>query len=195
MKMAASVEEYIESEDTFAGGLVLLRDIMTSTELQETVKWGIPTYAINNKNVVSISAFKNHFGVWFFNGVFLSDPLHILINAQEGKTKGLRQLRFTNANEIDKKIILKYVLEAIDNQKKGLEIKQKQKKLVIPVELASILNDNEKLASIFESLTLGKKRVFAAYVGGAIRKETKIKRLEKIIPMILNNIGLNDKYR
>lgn len=195
MKMAASVEEYIESKDTFAGGLVLLRDIMTSTELQETVKWGIPTYAINNKNVVSISAFKNHFGVWFFNGVFLSDPLHILINAQEGKTKGLRQLRFTNANEIDKKIILKYVLEAIDNQKKGLEIKQKQKKLVIPVELASILNDNEKLASIFESLTLGKKRVFAAYVGGAIRKETKIKRLEKIIPMILNNIGLNDKYR
>ena len=90
MKMAASVEEYIESEDTFAGGLVLLRDIMTSTELQETVKWGIPTYAINNKNVVSISAFKNHFGVWFFNGAFLSDPLHILINAQEGKTKGLR---------------------------------------------------------------------------------------------------------
>ena len=193
--MAASVEEYIESEDTFAGGLVLLRDIMTSTELQETVKWGIPTYAINNKNVVCISAFKNHFGVWFFNGVFLSDPLHILINAQEGKTKGLRQLRFTNANEIDKKIILKYVLEAIDNQKKGLEIKQKQKKLVIPVELASILNDNEKLASIFESLTLGKKRAFSEYVGGAKRKETKIKRLEKIIPMILNNIGLNDKYR
>lgn len=195
MKMAASVEEYIESEDTFAGGLVLLRDIMTSTELQETVKWGIPTYAINNKNVVSISAFKNHFGVWFFNGVFLSDPLHILINAQEGKTKGLRQLRFTNANEIDKKIILKYVLEAIDNQKKGLEIRLEKKKLVIPVELASILNDNEKLASIFESLTLGKKRAFAAYVGDAKRKETKIKRLEKIIPMILNNIGLNDKYR
>lgn len=195
MKMAASVEEYIESEDTFAGGLVLLRDIMTSTELQETVKWGIPTYAINNKNVVSISAFKNHFGVWFFNGVFLSDPLHILINAQEGKTKGLRQLRFTNANEIDKKIILKYVLEAIDNQKKGLEIRLEKKKLVIPVELASILNDNEKLASIFESLTLGKKRAFAEYVGDAKRKETKIKRLEKIIPMILNNIGLNDKYR
>ena len=193
--MAASVEEYIESEDTFAGGLVLLRDIMTSTELQETVKWGIPTYAINNKNVVSISAFKNHFGVWFFNGVFLSDPLHILINAQEGKTKGLRQLRFTNANEIDKKIILKYVLEAIDNQKKGLEIRLEKKKLVIPVELASILNDNEKLASIFESLTLGKKRAFSEYVGGAKRKETKIKRLEKIIPMILNNIGLNDKYR
>lgn len=87
------------------------------------------------------------------------------------------------------------MLEAIDNQKKGLELRSIKKKLVIPVELASILNDNEKLASIFESLTLGKKRAFAEYVGDAKRKETKIKRLEKIIPMILNNIGLNDKYR
>ena len=91
--------------------------------------------------------------------------------------------------------ILEYVLDAIDNQKKGLEVRPKKKELVITEELASILNENEKLTSIFESLTLGKKRAFAAYVGDAKRKETRIKRLEKIIPMILNNIGLNDKYR
>jgi len=91
--------------------------------------------------------------------------------------------------------ILEYVLEAINNQKKGLEVRPKKKELVIPEELASILNENEKLTSIFESLTLSKKRAFVAYVGDAKRKETRIKRLEKIIPMILNNIGLNDKYR
>ena len=28
-----------------------------------------------------------------------------------------------------------------------------------------------------------------------VDRETSIKRLEKIIPMILQNIGLNDKYR
>lgn len=195
MKMAKSVEEYIESADLYADGLVVLRDIMTLTELQETVKWGIPTYTINNKNVVSISAFKKYVGVWFFNGVFLSDPENILINAQEGKTKGLRQLRFTNAKSIDKKIILEYVLEAIDNQKKGLVVRPEKKELVIPTELTLVLNENQKLASIFESLTLGKKREFTEYVGDAKREDTRIKRLEKIIPMILNNIGLNDKYR
>ena len=195
MKMAKSVEEYIECVDLFGDGLVVLREIMASTELQETVKWGIPTYTINDKNVVSISAFKKYVGVWFFNGVFLSDPVNILINAQEGKTKGLRQLRFTNTKSIDKKIILEYVLEAIDNQKKGLVVKSEKKELVIPQELAFVLTKNEQLATIFESLTLGKKREFAEYIGDAKKEETRIKRIEKIIPMILNNIGLNDKYR
>ena len=52
-----------------------------------------------------------------------------------------------------------------------------------------------KLATIFESLTLTKKREFTEYISSAKRDDTKQKRLEKIIPMILNNIGLNDKYK
>ena len=195
MKMATSVEEYIENSETFGNGLETLRELMLSTDMQETVKWGMPTYTINNKNVVGISAFKNHFGVWFFNGVFLTDPHQLLYNAQEGKTKGLRQLRFTNSDQIDKSIILAFVYEAIDNQRKGLEVKPIKKALIIPKELADVLSQNDKLAGIFESLTLGKKREFAEYISAAKREETKYKRIEKIIPMILNNIGLNDKYR
>jgi len=195
MKMATSVEEYIENSETFGNGLEILRQLMLSTDMQETVKWGIPTYTINNKNVVSISAFKNHFGAWFFNGVFLTDPHQLLYNAQEGKTKGLRQLRFTDRKQIDKSIILAFVYEAIDNQRKGLEVKPIKKSLIIPKELADVLSKNDKLAGIFESLTKGKKREFAEYISAAKREETKHKRIEKIIPMILNNIGLNDKYR
>ena len=195
MRMATSVEEYIEEQEKFGKPLEILREIICSTELQATVKWGMPTYILQNKNVVGISAFKNHFGIWFFNGVFLTDPHNILYNAQEGKTKGLRQLRFTNAAEINKSIILDYIYEAIDNQKKGLEVKPKKKPLIIPKELTAVFNDNQKLGAIFESLTLTKKREFTEYISGAKREETQQKRLEKIIPMILNNKGLNDKYR
>jgi uncharacterized protein YdeI (YjbR/CyaY-like superfamily) len=193
--MAKSVEEYIENLERFGESLNMLRDIMLSTEMIETVKWGMPTYTINNKNVLGISAFKNHFGIWFFNGVFLSDPHNILLNAQEGKTRAQRQLRFTKIEEINKSIILDYVYEAIDNQKKGLEIKPVKKPLAIPKELSLILVENKKLSKIFESLSSGKKKEFSEYIHEAKREETKIKRLEKIVPMILNNIGLNDKYR
>ena len=195
MKMAKSAEEYIEDQEKYGDSLRILRDIMLSTDMIETVKWGIPTYTINNKNVLSISAFKNHFGVWFFNGVFLSDPHNILLNAQEGKTKGQRQLRFTRIEEINKNTILDYVYEAIDNQKKGLEIKPVKKPLVIPQELSSLLAENKNLANVFESLSSGKKKEFSAYISEAKRADTKTRRLEKIVPMILNNIGLNDKYR
>lgn len=195
MKMAKSVEEYIENQEKFGESINMLRDIMLSTEMIETVKWGMPTYTINNKNVLGISAFKNHFGIWFFNGVFLSDPHNILLNAQEGKTKAQRQLRFSSIEDINKNIVLDYVYEAIDNQKKGLEIKPVKKPLVIPKELALKLAENKKLGEIFKSLSLGKKKEFSEYIRDAKREDTKIKRLEKIIPMILNNIGLNDKYR
>ncbi|NNC70013.1 MAG: hypothetical protein HKN90_04230 [Flavobacteriaceae bacterium] len=195
MEMAKSVEEYIEKQETYGKALEVLREILCATELQETVKWGIPTYTINKKNVVGIAAFKSHFGIWFFNGVFLSDPHGILRNAQEGKTRGMRQLNFKSLDEVDKSIILDYTLEAIENQKKGLEIKPEKKPLVIPKELEKVFNENKELAAIFESLTLTKKREFAEHISSAKREETRQKRLEKIIPMILNNIGLNDKYR
>lgn len=192
--MAKSVEEYIENQEKYGESLQLLRELMLSTEMMETVKWGMPTYTVNNKNVLGISAFNKYFGIWFFNGVFLSDPHNILLNAQEGKTKALRQLRFSKIEEINKNIILDYINEAIENQKKGLEIKPVKKALVIPKELASKLAENKKLSKNFESLSSGKKKEFSEYISEAKREDTKIKRLEKIIPMILKNIGLNDKY-
>ncbi len=195
MKMATSVEEYIEGQEVYKEGLETLRELMLSTVMQETVKWGMPTYTVNGKNVIGISAFKHHFGVWFFNGVFLADPHQVLYNAQEGKTKGLRQLRFKDTKEIDRTIVLAYVYEAIDNQRKGLVVKPTKKPLIIPKELSTVLAENDKLAALFESLTLGKKKEFAEYISSAKREETKVKRIEKIIPMILNNIGLNDKYK
>lgn len=195
MKMAKSVEEYIESHEKYAKALSILRKIMLTTEMQETLKWGIPTYTINNKNVLSLCAFNNYFGIWFTNGVYLTDANKILINAQEGITKAMRQLRFTNIEDINKSIILDYTKEAIENQKKGLEFKPQKKPLLIPKKLGSLLDENTKLATIFESLTLTKKREFTEYISSAKRDDTKQKRLEKIIPMILNNIGLNDKYK
>jgi uncharacterized protein YdeI (YjbR/CyaY-like superfamily) len=71
--------------------LEILKAIINKTELVETTKWGGIVYTINNKNVIGIGGFKNFFTVWFFNGVFLKDELSVLVNANEGVTKALRQ--------------------------------------------------------------------------------------------------------
>ena len=125
MKKVYSVEEYIENNSHYAEALTLLRDIINTTELEETVKWNAPVYALNGKNVVGLGAFKNHFGIWFFNGVFLKDEQQLLVNAQENKTKALRQMRFNSIDSIDKSSVLVYVKEEFLNicsktsQKKG----------------------------------------------------------------------------
>ncbi|MCB0387432.1 MAG: YdeI/OmpD-associated family protein [Winogradskyella sp.] len=196
MKKVSSVEEYIEENSHFGEALSLLRDLINTTELEETLKWNAPVYTLNGKNVVGLGAFKNHFGIWFFNGVFLKDKNNLLEQAQE-KTKGLRQMRFESIDDIDKHAVLAYVTEAIENQKLGKEIKpeKKGKTIVIPKELQIALETNKNFQAAFKALTPGKQREYCEYIELAKQEKTKMSRLEKIKPMILKGVGLNDKYK
>ena len=124
MKGYKTVDEYILNVAEGREILIVLRELILSTELIETVKWGIPVYKINDKNVLGIAAFKSYVGLWFYNGSFLKDEAGVLVNASEGVTKAMRQWRFTSLDEIDDKLVLKYLHEAIQNQKQGKELKR-----------------------------------------------------------------------
>jgi uncharacterized protein YdeI (YjbR/CyaY-like superfamily) len=113
MKRYTSVDEFIAGTKSRRQELMKLREVLNKTELEETVRWGAPCYTFNGKNVVGIGAFQSYVGLWFFQGALLADPKNVLINAQEGKTKALRQWRFENAADIDPKTIKAYVKEAI----------------------------------------------------------------------------------
>jgi uncharacterized protein YdeI (YjbR/CyaY-like superfamily) len=197
MRKVNSVEEYIEEHTRFAEALTLLRGIINSTELEESIKWNAPIYALDGKNVIGLGAFKHHFGIWFFNGVFLKDEKNLLQSAQE-KTKGLRQMRFESINEIDKNSVLAYVKEAIENQRLGKEIKPSKttkKDITVPEELQRYLKENAVLFDAFKRLKPSKQREYCEFIAEAKRDATKQTRLDKIIPMILQGIGLNDKYK
>ena len=194
--MAKTPEGYITKQSESNQAILnKLRFIVGTTELVEKMKWGIPTYCLENKNIVGIGGFKGYAGLWFFNGSFLDDKLNVLINAQEGKTKGMRQWRFQTLEEVDEDAIRKYILEAIKNQKEGKEVKPERKALVIPDKLKEALASDTQLSEQFELLSLTRKREFAEYITEAKREATQLSRLSKIIPMILEGIGLNDKYR
>ena len=190
-----TVDEFILNKSHWQEELVFLRKLMNSTEMEETVKWGMPTYTIEGKNVVGLGAFKDHFGIWFFQGVFLKDKKKILVNVQEGTTQGMRHIKYFSFDEMNEKVILEYVNEAIANQKAGKMIKPKKKELVIPDELRTAMENDSIFKEKFESFTPGKQREFADHISSAKREETRLDRLEKIKPMILNGIGLNDKYK
>ncbi|MEM7367045.1 MAG: YdeI/OmpD-associated family protein [Bacteroidota bacterium] len=197
MQYAKSIEEFFANSGKWHEALRLLQQTLHATNLQETLKWGIPVYTLNKKNVVGIAGFKSFVALWFYQGALLDDPAQQLINAQKGKTQALRQWRFESLEEIQLHLpmIEKYVKEAIQNQEQGREIKpQKNKPLDIPPELLERLSADTQLKSQFETLSLGRRRDYAEYISEAKREQTKQKRLEKIIPMILEGVGLNDRY-
>lgn len=175
--------------------LLFLKSIIDKTELIETIKWGGPVYVYNKKNVIGIGGFKDYFTVWFFNGVFLKNEKKRLINAQEDKTKSLRQWRFTSKDEVDEKEVLAYIAEAIENEKQGKVIKPSKKEAIVSELFQKEINQNQALAEAFQKFSPYKQYEFLEYIETAKQEKTKLSRIEKVIPMILGNVGLNDKYR
>jgi len=198
MDVSERLEAYFEKDHPFKQGISVLRDLAYKTESVETIKWGSPVYTAGGKNVFWIARFKNHFGLGFFNGMFLKDEKKVLINVQEGKTQAMRHWKFQSVGTIDQKGVLAYMNEAIENQKKGLKLipeKKEKSKLVIPELLEKALNQNPEAKKIFSTLAPYKQRDYAEYISTAKQEKTKLTRLAKILPMINAGIGLNDKYR
>lgn len=175
--------------------LALLREIIQKTELVETNKWGGEVYTINNKNVLGIGGFKNYFTLWFWNGVFLKDEAKVLVNANEGVTKGLRQWRFTSAANVNEKLVLHYIHEAIANERNGLSIKPEKKEAMYCEFFECELKKDSKLNAAFEQFSPYKQKEFWELMATAKQEKTKVTRFEKIKSMILEGRGLNDKYR
>lgn len=181
--------------DKWEEELILLKTIIDKTELTETTKWGGPVYVYNKKNVIGIGGFKDYFAIWFFNGVFLKDAKNKLVNAQEDKTKSLRQWRFTSKDEVNEAVILEYIVEAIENEKEGKIIKPSKKEAIVSELLDQEMAKNPALKEAFIKFSPYKQYEFLEYIETAKQEKTKLSRIEKVIPMILNNVGLNDKYR
>ena len=196
MDNTARLKAYFEKEQPFRDGIARLREIALECGMEEHLKWNAPVYCIENKNIVGILAFKNHFGLWFFDGAFLSDPLSVLENAQQGKTKGMRHWKFYEPENIPGEMVRQYISEAIANAEKGIGLKPtKPKKREIPEGLLKALQAAPEMQKAFEGLTPYKQNEYAEYIASAKQEGTKARRLQKILPMIQAGMGLNDQYR
>lgn len=196
MQRYQSVEDYLDGHVEWRPLLERLRVIMNECEVEETVKWGQPCYTHEGKNVAGIGAFKEFVSVWFFQGALLRDEHGVLVNAQEGRTRAMRQWRFQAVEEIDETLLRAYVDESIENQRQGKAIKAERKKPVeVPDELAGALAEDREAGERFDALTPGKQREYTEYIAQAKLAETRVRRLEKILPMIRAGHGLNDRYK
>lgn len=197
MKSSKSVEEYIEGLTSRKEEISLLRDIILSTGLDEGIKWGAPCYSYQGKNVAGLAAFKSYAGIWFFQGGLLEDKNGYLINAQEGVTKAMRQWRFASVDEIRSSPVADYIYESIENFRQGNFIRpgSKSQDFDIPEDLATAIEKETMLVNVWNSFAPSHRREYAAYVAEAKREETKLRRIEKVLGMLRNKQGLNDKYK
>ena len=171
-----------------------LRTIALKTELTEDLKWGCPCYTYEGKNIFLIHGFKEYCALLFFKGALMKDAENILTQQTEN-VQAARQIRFTNLQQIiDLEDVLNdYIFEAVEIEESGVKVEMKKTyEFNIPEEFAQKLNENPELQKAFEALTPGRQRAYLLYFSSAKQPKTKISRIEKYIPEILNGKGLND---
>ena len=192
-----SVDEYIGHLQIWREEVTLLREIVLSTGLTETIKWGGPCYQWQQNNVVGLAAFKSYTGIWFFQGGLLDDKQQFLMNAQEGKTKAMRQWRFFSKNEILNAPVREYIFESIENFKIGKKIvaTAKDKVVILPQLLQSTLDVDAGLYEKWLLFSPSSQREFAEYISEAKRDTTRKDRLQKVLELIGENKNLHDKYK
>lgn len=196
MPKAETVDQYLKFNSKWANQLKELRTLLLPYDLEETIKWGAPVYMKEGKNLIGIAAFKNHYGLWFFQGALLKNNTKLFMNSQEGKAQTMRQIKFNDNSILNLELLKPYIDETLSLHDQGKVIKKAKPKMVLePLELKEAFLKNKKFKSAFNLLTPGKKKEYCLYISDAKREVTKQKRLEKIIPLILEGKGLNDKYK
>jgi uncharacterized protein YdeI (YjbR/CyaY-like superfamily) len=171
-----------------------LRTIILDCGLTEELKWGVPCYTFQKKNIVLIRVFKKYCALLFFKGALLKDTHGILIQ-QTKNVQAARQVRFTNVKEIiEMKPTLKaYIYEAIEVEKAGLKVAlKKTEEFSIPEEFQKKLNKTPALKKAFYELTPGRQRAYLFYFSQAKQSKTRESRIEKYMQQILEGKGLND---
>ena len=164
MAKIENVEQYIAAHPKWKEQLLKLKELLLSCDLTEGIKWGSPVYMKDGKNLVGIGVFKNHFGLWFFQGALLKKNTELLVNAQEGKTQAMRQIKLDETSEIDFDLLKKYIDESISLHNQGKTVKLvSPQKVEIPSELKKELDANSELKKAFNLLTPGKKKEYSLY--------------------------------
>jgi uncharacterized protein YdeI (YjbR/CyaY-like superfamily) len=193
-KMNPKVDLFLSKAKKWREEFEKLRMIILDCGLTEELKWGVPCYTFEKRNIVLIHGFKEYCAILFVKGALLNDARGILITQTEN-VQAARQIRFTNVRDIvEMESALKaYIYEAIEVEKAGLKVNlKKTAEYFIPEEFQNKLDEIPALKTAFDALTPGRQRAYILYFSAPKQSKTRASRIEKYVQQILNGKGLND---
>jgi uncharacterized protein YdeI (YjbR/CyaY-like superfamily) len=179
---------------TWKEELVMLRHIVLECGLTEEVKWGVPCYTVDGKNVVVVSAFKDYACLSFFKGVLLKDT-HKLFSQHGENSQSARIIKFTDSAQVmEKQELLKaYILEAVELEKAGAKVEFNKNPEPVPAELLQKFVEIPQLEKAFYALTPGRQRGYIIYFSQPKQAQTRFSRIEKYMQKIMDGVGIHDR--
>jgi uncharacterized protein YdeI (YjbR/CyaY-like superfamily) len=189
------VARYIEGMRAWRAELEALRPVLLRAGLEEEFKWYKPCYTHGGSNVVIFQPFKELCALLFFKGALLEDPDGALIEQGENTRSALR-LEFRSVADVTaaKRTIAALVKDAIRVEEAGLSVPRRAPADdgPYPEELGMLLDADRALRDAWERLTPGRRRGWLLHFNGAKQSKTRIARIERATPRILEGFGIYD---
>ncbi|WP_211341149.1 YdeI/OmpD-associated family protein [Paracoccus methylarcula] len=188
------IKAYFSEPKPWRAELATLRAILRDTPLTEEFKWRSPCYCFENANIVTLWRLKDCCALGFFKGVLLEDREGILIAPGEN-SQSMRKVEFTGLAEITglETVLKDYIGEAIELEKAGLKVSFSKHAPEFPGELIDRLDEDPEFRTAFEALTPGRQRGYVLHFSQAKQSATRISRIAKCAPRILEGKGLHDR--
>lgn len=192
--MIQEIEAYFQHHPKWQTLMTELHQIVVDCQLIETIKWRVPCYTWQGKNICLISALKNHCALSFPKGALLQDPERIL-EVPGPNSHSARLIRFSDLASIDRlrRPLKKWIVQAIELEEAGVKVRSADRPTSErPAELDSVFQNDPELRLAFDQLTPGRQRGYLLHFNGAKQSTTRLKRVQDCRDRILAGRGLRD---
>ena len=188
------VDAFFEQAQIWCEELAALRAILLDCPVTEDFKWRSPVYTAHGGNIATVWGLKDACALSFFKGVLLKDADRILTAPGEN-SRSVRMVKFTSAADIARMraTLTDYIHEAVAAENAGLKVDFPKDDLDPPEELTQRLDEDPGLKAAFEALTPGRRRGYILHFSRPKRSATRVSRIEKSAPRILDGKGMHDR--
>jgi uncharacterized protein YdeI (YjbR/CyaY-like superfamily) len=195
------VDAYINKAADFARPILQhIRKLIhqAEPEIKETIKWGHVHFDLKSP-VCYMAAFKKHCRFGFWHSALLPDPEGLLRG--HGDDSGpLTQLSTLSDLPADE-ILLWYMRNAVDNNKRGIKPSKAPKAAVvktalsIPDDFEDLLDANAAVKETFDAFSYSKRKEYLDWFADAKTEATRLKRMNTALGWIAEGKSRNWKYQ
>lgn len=193
---AQLIDNYLISKEPFANEInSILRELIHKAfpEVVEDWKWGTPVFQ-RNELVCGFAGFKKHVSLHFFKGAYMSDRHGLFTD--DCSAQHSRTIKYASKKDIDTNKLTDYLKEAFDQS--GVPLKKAtavKKEFVVPELLLQALDKNTLAKKNFKNMANTYRKEYAQHISDAKRESTRLRRLEKVIQNLENNIKMHEQYK
>jgi len=190
------IDAYIAKSADFARPLLAqVREVVHAAcpQVEETLKWGMPSFTWRGKILCGMAAFKQHMTLWFREG-------RAIIGDDKGGEAMGQFGRITKKSELPgRRELAAYVKQAMARVEAGASLLPKKKpapkaELPVPDDLTAALRKNAKARATFERFAPGYRRDYIEWIVEAKRDETRQRRVAQTVEWLAEGKTRNWKY-